>query len=148
MDLQGQSHSVCQADGASDMAPAYWLCWGRGSAKGQWPLLTPMPGTSVSPCIALVDFKLPPWCWSSEGMSLNRCMGFPEGQLRAPAASSTNSILVGFCSQKLWGLVFLALESGLGALVCVWNSLLLRYLSRLLSTWVLDQPILHSHPSY
>ena len=27
---------------------------------------------SVSPCTPLVPFKLPPWCWSSEGASLSR----------------------------------------------------------------------------
>ena len=31
-----------------------------------------------------------------------------------PEPSSTNSILIGFCSQKLWGLLFLALELGAG----------------------------------
>ena len=30
--------------------------------------------------------------------------------LGTPEVSSTNSILAGFCSQKLWGLTFLALE--------------------------------------
>ena len=37
--------------------------------------------------------------------------------LGAPATSSTDSIPTGFCSQKLWGLTFLTLESwarGLG----------------------------------
>ena len=44
--------------------------------------------------------------------------------LRAPAASSTDSIPTGFDGQKLWGLIFLALEPwaggpgvGLGLLV-------------------------------
>ena len=32
----------------------------EGSAKGQWLLLALMPDTSVSPCIPLVPFKLPP----------------------------------------------------------------------------------------
>ena len=39
-----------------------------------------------------------------------------EKLLRAPAAYSTDSILAGFCSQKLWGLNFLALESWTGGL--------------------------------
>ena len=39
-----------------------------------------------------------------------------EELLRAPAASSTDSIPTGFCSQKLWGLIFLALEPGDGGL--------------------------------
>ena len=34
-----------------------------------------------------------------------------QGELfGAPEASSTNSILAGFCSQKLWGFIFLELE--------------------------------------
>ena len=40
--------------------------------KGQWPLLSFMPETSVLLCIPLMPFKLLPWCWSSEGMSLSR----------------------------------------------------------------------------
>ena len=35
MGLQGQSHSVRQVDGASDMAPDYQLCGEEGSEKGQ-----------------------------------------------------------------------------------------------------------------
>ena len=31
-----------------------------------------MPDTSVPPCMPLVPFKIPPWCWSSEGVSLNK----------------------------------------------------------------------------
>ena len=42
----------------------------EGSEKGQWPLLTPMPDTSASPCMPLVPFKLPFWHWSLEGVSL------------------------------------------------------------------------------
>ena len=33
-----------------------------------------------------------------------------EELLRTAESSSTNSIPAGFCSQKLWGLIFLALE--------------------------------------
>ena len=39
-------------------------------------------------------------------------MWVPQGELlRAPAASSIDSIAAGFPRQKLWGLMFLALES-------------------------------------
>ena len=34
-----------------------------------------------------------------------------EELLRGPVASSPNSIPADFCSQKLWGLIFLTLES-------------------------------------
>ena len=37
-----------------------------------------------------------------------------EELLRAPAASSTDPIPTGFCSQELWELIFLALESWAG----------------------------------
>ena len=36
--------------------------WEEGLAKGQWPLLALMPGTSVSPGMPLVPFKLLHWC--------------------------------------------------------------------------------------
>ena len=78
-------------------------------------------------------------------------VGVPQEELlRAPAASSTDSIPTGFCSQKLWGLIFLALESWAGAagvglgLLTPETPLLNIYLSM----WVWDQPILHLHPSY
>ena len=35
---------------------------GEDSEKGQWPLLALMPDTSVSPCVPLVPFMLPPSC--------------------------------------------------------------------------------------
>ena len=90
---------------------------GEGSAKGQWPLLAPIPGTSVSLYIPLVPFKLPPQCWSTEGASLSRWVRVrvpQEEPLRAPAASSTNSIPTGFLSPLLQGLIFLALEPWAG----------------------------------
>ena len=71
-----------------------------------------MPATLVSLCIPLVPFKLLPPCWSSEGMSRWVHVWVPqEDLLRAPTASSTDSIPTGFHSKKLWGLIFLALES-------------------------------------
>ena len=45
------------------------------------------------------------------GLTLSFRVGSPRELLRAPAASSTDPIPAGFCSQKLWGLVSLALES-------------------------------------
>ena len=39
-----------------------------------------MPDPSVPPCMPLVSFKLLPWCWSSEGMSLSKSVcGFFKG---------------------------------------------------------------------
>ena len=55
--------------------------------------------------------------WSSEGVSLSKSMcGFFKGLelLGTLEVSSTDSIPTGFCNQKLWGLIFLALESWAG----------------------------------
>ena len=59
--------------------------WGEGSEEGQSPLPPLCLGescppavalmllvTSVPPSMPLVPFKLLPWCWSSEGVSLSR----------------------------------------------------------------------------
>ena len=52
----------------------------EGSEMGQWPLLALMPETSVSSCIALMPFKLLPWCWCSEGVSQSKFLyGFFKG---------------------------------------------------------------------
>ena len=45
---------------------------GEGLEKRQWPLLTFMPDTSVSPHMPLVPFKLLLQFWSSEGVRLTR----------------------------------------------------------------------------
>ena len=55
---------------------------GEVLAKEKWPLLALMPDNSVSQCIPLVPFKLLPWCWSSEVVSLSKCMC---GSLRGTA---------------------------------------------------------------
>ena len=46
--------------------------WGEGLEKGQWPLLSLMPDSSVPPYMPLVPFKLLLQCWSSERVSLSR----------------------------------------------------------------------------
>ena len=43
--------------------------------------------------------------------------------LGAPAVSSTDLIPTGFCSQKLWGLIFLALEPWAEGLGVGWGQL-------------------------
>ena len=92
-----------------------------------------MPDTSVytlSLYVPLVPLKPPPCHRSPERVSQSRWVHVwvpQEKLLRAPSASSTHSIPTGFCSQKLWGLIFLALESWAGSLVYVLDSSLLRY---------------------
>ena len=70
------------------MAPTCQLC-GYGGWVQEWDnsLCPPfclgktclpdpalMPDTSAPPCVPLVSFKLRPWCWSSEGVSLSKCV--------------------------------------------------------------------------
>ena len=80
------------------------------------PAFALMPDTSVPPCMALVPFKLLPRCWSSDGLNLS--VSLCVGSLRGTAWDSRiffhQPIPAGFCSQKLWGLIFLALEPWAG----------------------------------
>ena len=50
------------------------VLWAYVLERRQGPLLTLMPDTSVPPCIPLVPFNLLPPGWSSEGVSLSRCV--------------------------------------------------------------------------
>ena len=72
-----------------------------------------MPDSSVLPCMRLVPFQLLPQCWSSEEVSLSKsvhkpfkrdCLGIHQFLF------STASAPAGIYTQKLWGLIFLALE--------------------------------------
>ena len=99
----------------------YGSVW-REPRKGQWPLFTSlrenchpaftlMPDTSVSPCMPLVPFKLLPQCWRSEGVNLSKSMcGFSKWNCLGLHHFSVPTHPCRFCSQKLWGLTFLALE--------------------------------------
>ena len=59
----------------SSVALWWWRAQKRDNGLCQ-PLFPPalvlIPDTWVSPCTAQVPFKLLPWCWSSEIMSLNK----------------------------------------------------------------------------
>ena len=86
---------------------------GNGLEKGQRPLLALMPDASVSSSMPVMPFKLLPQCCISQGVSLKRWVHVwaPQDELlQAPAVSSADSVTAGFCSQKLWRLIFLALE--------------------------------------
>ena len=52
------------------LARSVALC-SEGLEKGQWPLLTLIPDSSVPPIMPLLPFKLLPRSWSSEGVSLS-----------------------------------------------------------------------------
>ena len=71
--------------------------------------------------------------------------------LGAPAVSSTDLIPTGFCSQKLWGLIFLALEPWAAGPGVVGLGLLApKYPSRIFihHMWLWDKPTPHFHPFY
>ena len=134
--------------GVSDMAPACQLCWGKGLEKGQQPLLSLMPETSVPPFIPLVPFKLLPQCWSSREWVW---AGKSVRGLRGTAWGSSSFF------HKLNPHWFLQPEAmgtylpGQGFLIWIWDSSLLRHPSQIFihHMWVRDhQPIPHLCPSY
>ena len=119
------------------MAPVYGLCGSvvGGLRKGQWPLPTflrencapaptLMPDISVPPHMPLVPFKLLPWCWSSEGVSLGRSVcGFFKGnclglQMFLPP---TQSLLI-FTARSYRELSSCHWNPGLGGLVWGWDT--------------------------
>ena len=83
-----------------------------------WEKLSPAPTffqTLQIPCTPQVPFMLLPWCWSAEGVSLSESMcRLFKGNCLGLKFSSTDSVPAGFCSQKLWGLIFLAQEPWTG----------------------------------
>ena len=105
------------------MAPTCWLCgsvalWAESSEKGQWPLPAFLTRRKLSPT-SLLDAKY----FSS---SLQATGVFPAATLVSSVRVSLSKFfkgnflglqkfllpfLTGFCSQKLLGLIFLALEA-------------------------------------
>ena len=83
-----------------------------------------MTDNSTPPYMLREPFQLLLQHWSSEEVWDDQC----EGPLRGPSDTPNLSAAIpsGFYSQKLWGLLILALAPCLGGLVWVWNSLLLR----------------------
>ena len=142
------------------MTPALWHCRWRAQkmhnglcqhfslGEGCPPPHALMPDTSVPPSIPLVPFTLLPWCWSSEGVSLGKsvCGSFKRNLLGLQKfLSSTALIPIGFYSQKLCRLMFLALESWLGRAWCeAGTPPLLRYVSQFSSITCVCGTILHS----
>ena len=142
------------------MVPTCQLCgsWGEASEKGQWPLPAFLSGRTLSPSSCLdarhisfslyttVPFKLLPQSRRSEGVSVSKsmCGFFKRNCLGLLKLSSTHCIPASFCSQKLWGLTFLAREPWAGDPGVGQGSSLPRYSSRIFihHTWVWDQPVL------
>ena len=95
------------------MASASTSVW----EKAAFPALTLMPNNSFPTYMSVMPFKLLPLRWSSEGVSANKsvCRPFKKNCLGLQKfPSSSASIPAVFHSQKLWGLVFLALKSCAG----------------------------------
>ena len=103
------------------------LLLGEGSEKEPWPLQALLSGRKLPPSshsddgqfssssdVSDAPFNLLPLCWSSEGVSLSKfvCGPFKRSHLRLQQLLSQIALVhTGFYSQKLWGLIFLALES-------------------------------------
>ena len=91
------------------------LCWGVPGKGTMASVRLDARHFSFSLNAPLVPFKLLPWCWSSEGVSLSVCVWVLEKKLLGtPEVSSTDSFPTAFYSQKLWGLTFLSLEPWAG----------------------------------
>ena len=123
---------------------------GEGLENGQWPLLTLMSDTSVSPCISLVPFKLLHWCWTQrERVWAGETMcGLFKGTAWGSSIFFHWHDPYWFCSQKLWELTFLALKPKLGGLVWCCESSLTLYPSQIFihHMWVWDQSVLVCAP--
>ena len=108
------------------------FCLGQGCP----PALTLMPDTSVPSFVPLVPFKLLPWCWSSEGVSLSKCVYgfFKENCLGLQKfLPLTQSPLV-FAARSYGDLSSWHRNPGLIALVWGWDPSLPWHLSPFLST--------------
>ena len=85
--------------------------WGEDSEKGQWPLPAFLSSSScldashfTSSLYATVPFKLLPWCWSSERISLSKSEWVPQEELFwTPTFSSTDSMPTVFLQPKVMG---------------------------------------------
>ena len=122
-ELRGQGNPVSQVDGVSDITllvssmvlPAF-LSGRKLSLSSRLDARNFIP-----PCMPLVPSKLLPWYWSSEGVSLNKFMWRFS---KLSMSFFHNSIPVGFCSQKLWGLIFWHWSPGQWVLIWVGLGLL------------------------
>ena len=124
---QGRATYVRQVDGDSDMVLLHCgYVSGRAQkrnnsnclhfclGKSCTPALALVPDTSVSPSTLLVPFKVLPLCWSPEVVSLSKCAcrSLQEEMTENPQFLPQNQPHPPhwIYSQRLWGLIFLALE--------------------------------------
>ena len=148
------------------MAPACWLCgcWGRAQRRDNGfclpfclrescpPAPTLMPDTSVPPCMSLAPFKLLHWCWSSEGVSLNKSVcGFFKGNcLRLQKSLPLTQSLLVLAARSYGDLLYSwHWNPGLGSLMWGWDPSLLRYPFRIFiyHMWMWNQAVPCLHPS-
>ena len=149
--ISGSANCVSQVDGVSDIGPACCLCGsvGGGIRKGEMALcpplclgescplvLTLMPDPSVSPCMLLMPFKLLPWCWSSEGVSLRKPVYgfFKVNRLGLKKFLPPTQCPLSFAAGSYGDLSSWHWNPGLGSLVWDWDSTLPRCPSQVLST--------------
>ena len=142
-DLQGGANSVSQVARVSDSAPTCQLCDSIGggfrietmasACLSVWVVLALMPDTSVPPCMPLVPFKLLPWCWSSEGVSLSKFVwGFFKGNcLELQKFLPLTESPLGFATRSYGDLSSCHRNPGLGDLVWDWGSSLSQYPSQI-----------------
>ena len=121
---RGRENSFTQIDGDSAMVPICQLCDGRGQQRKNGLCQTscfeescfssspPISDNWVTSHVFLVLFQLLPQCWSSSKF-VQRHFKRSAWDSRSPL-SHTATISTVFHSQKLWGLLFLARNPGLG----------------------------------
>ena len=102
-----------------------------------------MPNTSLSFYMLLEPFQRLPQCWGGVWISFKSTEGPLRGDAWEACSSSDHPNPTGFYRQKLWGLIFLALEPWAG-----WSGVVLESLTPEIShplfthqTWVWDWPI-------
>ena len=161
----GQGKYVSQVDGVSDMAPTCQLYGSVGKCliKGTMASACPFSRRKLSPSFWLDTrhFSSSPYATGAfQAATLVLKLRGSESELihvwvlcrkllGTLEIFCTNLISAIFCSQKLWGLIFLVLEPvvgrpdvGLGLLTHMWVRIFIHHM------WMWDQPIPHLHPSY
>ena len=88
-----------------------------------------MPDISVPPCMPLVLFKVLPWCWSQEGVSLSKSMCGPPKRRRLgiPQFLPPAQPPLVFTVRSYGDLPSWHWNPGLGGLVRGWDPSLPRY---------------------
>ena len=129
------------------------ICWHFCLGEGCPQPLALMSDNLVPYCMSLMFFKLMSSCWSSEGVSLSKSVHGPFKRycLRCKKfLSSTTLIPTQFYRQKLWRLIFMALELWAWELSVVLGPFIpeISLQTFIHHTWVWDKSVLHLFLSY